>query len=398
MKQSNRPDDPPYFHGPSTDGQASTTFTIARFEVIKPPSQLDGREGLHRFRKGCKIDVNTDLDAIRIWIEEASQTEATRRARRTLAERLLNWAYASRGKAVSSFEPTDFGAFIDFVASPGTSDLWITPRGGFRDSAGWRPFTGPLGPASMEASASHLSSLLTFLTKQKYADLYFAAGKRRAREGIADSSSITYQRDRREARTQSIPAAEWDWVVRWVDACERDNLDLTPKLVVELLYYGQLKLSEVSALSRNVLKLPLQAGGPWRAEFRTKNGAAIRDMRELRGPLTATIMKWFGDGITPAWEAFERGEPLLHLSADSLAGLVRKVFDGASSIAADAGEVASAQGLRTRSAMSLRHAMALHVQGELFDHGAAVMVLAQMTDLPVTGAEATEAALRRTTP
>ncbi len=185
-------------------------YEIAPFERLVPPMKLDGRAGTRRIRRGCKIDVETDLDAIRYWLQRTSESDSTMRSRRSAVEKLLNWAYVHRKKAFSSFDRADFGAFVDFTANPSPSGIWIAPRSVSRNSRDWRPFIGPADPRSRELFGTHISSLLKFLRKQNYADLTYAHGKGSVREGYADSR-LAQPVNRNTRLTEPIESPRLSW-------------------------------------------------------------------------------------------------------------------------------------------------------------------------------------------
>lgn len=129
---------------------------IAPFERLVASSDLDGRHGKRRVREGCKIPVESDLEAVQYWIERTSESDSTARMRRGVAEKLFNWAYVQLKKPLSSFEREDFGAFVAFTANPCPADVWIAPRGTMRNSTAWRPFAGPADASSQAAITEHL--------------------------------------------------------------------------------------------------------------------------------------------------------------------------------------------------------------------------------------------------
>jgi hypothetical protein len=68
---------------------------------------LDGSQGRFRApRESCALDARDDYAAVQAWLER-HESEATRRAYRKEAERLILWAVLERGKALSSLATED---------------------------------------------------------------------------------------------------------------------------------------------------------------------------------------------------------------------------------------------------------------------------------------------------
>ena len=109
------------------------------------------------------IDASSDAEAISQWLSEFQGSPQTLRAYRREAERLLLWlAYQERGLA--GLRRQDLDAFEDFLESPTPRQLWIGPPRP-RSAADWRPFRGPLSPASRRQSLVILQGMFAWLVE-----------------------------------------------------------------------------------------------------------------------------------------------------------------------------------------------------------------------------------------
>ncbi|MCE4547576.1 MULTISPECIES: phage integrase family protein [unclassified Caballeronia] len=127
----------------------------------------DGSRGKYRAPKArCMLNVTTDRQAIEAWLT-LHETDATSRAYRKEAERLLLWANLERKRALSSLNTSDAIAYRTFLRSPQPRDRWVGPRQ-TRLSEGWSPFFGRLRPSSVAYALSVLSAMFRWLVEQQY--------------------------------------------------------------------------------------------------------------------------------------------------------------------------------------------------------------------------------------
>ena len=91
---------------------------------------------------------------------------ATQRAYRKEAERLLLWSVLERLTPLSSLSSTDVSAYIQFMATP--SQAWCGPRNSQRWSPQWRPFEGPLSEAARRQALVTLHGLFAHLVREGY--------------------------------------------------------------------------------------------------------------------------------------------------------------------------------------------------------------------------------------
>ncbi|WP_279608274.1 phage integrase family protein [Burkholderia gladioli] len=86
---------------------------VAPLEALRVPAELDGSTGLNRAPVPAhQAELNTDLQAVRAWIEiRGARSKATRRAYRREAERLLLWAIVAKRKPLSSLNRLDAAGY-----------------------------------------------------------------------------------------------------------------------------------------------------------------------------------------------------------------------------------------------------------------------------------------------
>lgn len=144
---------------------------VAPLEALRVPAELDGSAGLNRAPVPAhQAELNTDLQAVRAWIEiRGARSEATRRAYRREAERLLLWAIVAKGKPLSSLNTMDAADYLErFLADPQPAERWIGRDRVERFDPAWRPFAGPLSARSRDTARRILTAMGAWLVRQQY--------------------------------------------------------------------------------------------------------------------------------------------------------------------------------------------------------------------------------------
>ncbi|MDS4031461.1 MAG: tyrosine-type recombinase/integrase [Candidatus Contendobacter sp.] len=136
------------------------------------PPNLDGSMGSNRNRAvtQTQIAARTDLEAIQVWLARYADTPTTFQNYRKEAERLLLWTLVELDKPLSSLTQEDLLRYQYFLADPYPPERWIMPanhRAG-RGDPRWRPFSGPLSPASQRQAMIILSVLFSWLVTAGY--------------------------------------------------------------------------------------------------------------------------------------------------------------------------------------------------------------------------------------
>ncbi|WP_255304491.1 site-specific integrase [Cobetia sp. 5-25-4-2] len=117
------------------------------------------------------IKAQTDIEAVAAWLNEYRHSPQTLRAYRKEAERLLLWLRAEgeqgRGAALASLDRERLEHFEAFLANPQPAEVWIGSVRARRHPE-WRPFRGPLAPASRRQSLVILQGLYAWLIEAGY--------------------------------------------------------------------------------------------------------------------------------------------------------------------------------------------------------------------------------------
>ncbi|WP_396334107.1 phage integrase family protein [Burkholderia anthina] len=144
---------------------------VVPLEALRVPAALDGSAGLNRAPVPVhQAELNTDLQAVHAWIEtRGARSEATRRAYRREAERLLLWAIVVKGKPLSSLNTMDCAEYLDhFLRDPQPAARWIGRGRVERFDPAWRPFVGPLSERSRDTARRILNAMGAWLVGQQY--------------------------------------------------------------------------------------------------------------------------------------------------------------------------------------------------------------------------------------
>ncbi len=109
------------------------------------------------------ISARSDAEAVGLWLAEYRASPQTRRAYRREAERLLLWL-AEQGLALGEVRRDHLDAFEAFLADPRPRERWVGPPRP-RHADDWRPFRGPLAPASRRQSLVILQGMFAWLVE-----------------------------------------------------------------------------------------------------------------------------------------------------------------------------------------------------------------------------------------
>ncbi|KWD73793.1 site-specific integrase [Burkholderia ubonensis] len=144
---------------------------VVPLEALRVPAGLDGSAGLNRAPVPAhQAELNTDLQAVHAWIAiRGARSDATRRAYRREAERLLLWAIVVKGKPLSSLNTVDCAEYLDhFLRDPQPAARWIGRGRVERFDPAWRPFVGPLSERSRDTARRILNAMGAWLVGQQY--------------------------------------------------------------------------------------------------------------------------------------------------------------------------------------------------------------------------------------
>jgi len=174
------------------DAVVPAAAALLPFEKLLVPDSLDGREG--RFRaplSECRLAAHNDHEAIACWLaaksaraqpqarpmtqaegrvdgrrDDPPRLNATQRAYRKEAERLLLWCVLEQQKPMSSLSVDDVVTYQGFLAAPPAH--WCGPRHCQRWTPHWRPLEGALSAVARRHAMTVLSALFGFLCNEGY--------------------------------------------------------------------------------------------------------------------------------------------------------------------------------------------------------------------------------------
>ncbi|MBP0630547.1 tyrosine-type recombinase/integrase [Cupriavidus sp. AcVe19-1a] len=140
-------------------------------ERLQLPAALSGAAGSNRApASATRIAAADDLAALTAWLARYADSPATVSAYRREVERLLLWAALQLGKPLSSLTHEDLLVYERFLADPQPAARWVlagSKKLG-RGHPDWRPFAGPLSPASVRHALVILNALFAWLTEAGY--------------------------------------------------------------------------------------------------------------------------------------------------------------------------------------------------------------------------------------
>jgi len=271
-------------------------------ERLRTPDEFDGRTGSNRARSDvvCQLAASNDLEAVRAWLAEFHDSPQTLRNYRKEAERLLLWALLERGKPLSSLTREDCLLYEAFLADPQPRQRWCGQKA-TRFSPHWRPFLGPLSPASRKLAMLIINSLFSYLVKAGYlAGNPLALARRRARG---------HQPMRQVERF--LEHDQWQVLLATVDELPRDSErdcqhQARAKYLVALLYLLGPRVSEVAG---HAMSSFIQIRGLWWWRVIGKG------RKEAQVPVNQDMLDALGDyrrfyGL-PALPAPEESTPLV---------------------------------------------------------------------------------------
>ncbi|UIF89344.1 tyrosine-type recombinase/integrase (plasmid) [Cupriavidus necator] len=140
-------------------------------EQLRLPPALSGRDGSNRApATATRIAAADDLAAVTAWLARYADSAATLTAYRREVERLLLWAVLQQGKPLSSLTHEDLLVYERFLADPQPAARWVLAGNKKlgRGHPDWRPFAGPLSPASVRHALVILNALFAWLTEAGY--------------------------------------------------------------------------------------------------------------------------------------------------------------------------------------------------------------------------------------
>ena len=209
-------------------GQPLKNSEIRPLEFLTPPKALDGSSGTNRGdRQDCALNVNTDIEAIRLWLKAKGTNANTQAAYRREAERFLLWCLLEKRVALSSARLEECSEYLKWLEMIGREtpenwqkswiypqETWIGPKNTPRESPDWKPFNSSLAYTSRKAASTIVRQLFSFLHKTGYlkfnpfdqipAKVRFLPGEGKPKE-FADRSLSPVQWEEIETHLAQLP-------------------------------------------------------------------------------------------------------------------------------------------------------------------------------------------------
>ncbi|WP_423383534.1 phage integrase family protein [Burkholderia sp. LMG 32019] len=339
---------------------------VVPLEALRVPATLDGSAGLNRAQVPVhQAELNTDLQAVHAWIAiRGARSEATRRAYRREAERLLLWAIVVKGKPLSSLNTLDCAEYLDqFLRDPQPAARWIGRGRVERFDPAWRPFVGPLSERSRDTARRILNAMGAWLVGQQYLRVNPFAGLPAAPAVQLDTTGRTLTR------------AQWQYVLQTVlrpqsafDASGEQAATARDAFVLLFAYATGLRRAELAvattgALTRTALDGALDDAWSLRVQGKGRRMRTVPMPRRLVDALRAQLRT---RAVPLALETAPADTPLIaHLVTGEAMhpDVIGRLFKGIFARAADQLAIAypnAATDLRRASTHWLRHTFANH--------------------------------------
>ncbi|WP_112191199.1 site-specific integrase [Methylibium petroleiphilum] len=183
--------------------RGSKRYGMVPLDQLAVPPDLSGRDGTFRLPGVNVWGVDTDLDAIFNWMARYATSPRTSASYGSIVERFYLWAVLVKRKPMSSLTEGDMRDYRDFITRPPAD--WVQERFVMRGGPDWRPFRGPLSPASRKRNFIVISMMLSAMVEK--------AGylKGNAAEGVLRSLTV---RGPAINIDRTFTDAQWAYVMR----------------------------------------------------------------------------------------------------------------------------------------------------------------------------------------
>lgn len=307
------------------------------------------------------IAASSDAEAVAQWLAEFRASPQTLRAYRREAERLLLWL-EHQGRRLDQLRRQDLDAFESFLASPTPRHLWVGPPRP-RHAPDWRPFRGPLSPASRRQSLVILQGMFAWLVEAGWVahnPFRLMRDKRRRFD------------NRRTGIDRYLERPLWEWLWEWItrplvegaNARER-YLWQRRRVIFGFAYLLAPRIGEMASAEMGDF---FQREGRWWWRVVGKGDKAARI--PVPDDMLALLRDWRRELGLSAEPAPGEAGPVLRgldgqrsLGDNQLYRLIRDTFcRAANALEVEAGEEAIAQVARLRAATPhwLRHTALTH--------------------------------------
>ncbi|MEY2151119.1 tyrosine-type recombinase/integrase [Rhodanobacter sp. 115] len=301
---------------------------------------------------GAAIEAKTDADAVVAWLSQFASKANTFANCRKEAERFMLWI-GSQGKALADVRHEDVMGYREFLANPPQG--WVSRISHSRNDLAWRPFRGPLSPASIRQAEIVLSGMFTWLTEARYLALNPFALSRRPRD----------VRTRKVARF--LTPSQLQIVLDTVDDVPADGDErraARDRWLIRLLYLTGLRVSEaVGHTMGHLVRRQTPTGTRWKLCVVGK-GDKEREIPATKAFMEALHTFRVAWGLSPLPFALE-STPLLpslrgggHLTRTGAYRALEAIFARAAERCSDQRDAAN---IRLASPHWMRHSRGTHL-------------------------------------
>lgn len=337
------------------------------------PKHLDGSEGLNRaVGKPAQISASNDLQAIKAWLACFADTKTTFNNYRKEAERLYLWSVSQLGKPVSSLTHEDLLIYTQFIQDPQPRDKWVSDGGRkhSRTDKRWRPFYGPLAPASQRQAMVILNVMFAWLVNAGYlAGNPLSLSRRRAKKA-------------KPRITRYLDPCLWQEVKAFIDNLPKESAKeqvhyLRIRWLFTLLYLSGLRISEIPENNMGCFFCRCDKEGRerWWLEVLGK-GDKVRLIPATTEMMAELVQYRRSLGLPPYPSANEEtplvlplGKSMKPLTRSALHTIIKKVFEGTAINLNSRGDeyAARADVVKQASAHWLRHTAGSHMADQQID-------------------------------
>jgi len=328
--------------------------------IVAPPEPVAGRLS-PTGGQGAHIAATSDAEAVSRWLAEYRGSPRTLAAYRREAERLLLWL-DEQALGLAEVRRDHLEAFEAFLANPRPRGRWVGPPRP-RQAEDWRPFRGPLSPASRRQSLVILQGMFSWL----------------AEAGWVAHNPFRLMRDKRRRLDNRQGGIEryleaplwgwlWDWLGRPVEegASPRVRFEWARRrFVFGFAYLLAPRIAEMSAARMGDFR---RREGRWWWEVVGKGSKAARI--PVPPDMVTLLIEWRGELGLAGEPQPDDDSPLLRaldgrrgLGDNRLYRLIRETFrEAAAMLEQEQGDAARPWALRLRQATPhwLRHTALTH--------------------------------------
>ena len=219
------------------------TLVTSNLAHMQASPNLAGERGDFRSHMANTLGAKNDLQAVDMWLSRYEEKPSTQRSYRKEAERFLLWCAQVLKKPLSSVTTPDVKQYRAFLqAVPST---WIQKIPLKRTDTAWRAFRVQPSPASQKQALVILQTLYGGLVDAGY----LVANPFRSVMKSFDLPATKMDIKR------SFTEAEWEHVLRCLDAMPAGPETLRLKCILELLVTSGIRLEELANATHKDLRL-----------------------------------------------------------------------------------------------------------------------------------------------